>query len=174
MGTIALPTNYCAIDIETTGYNFQQDLIYEIASVRVRNGKIINTLSTMVAPACNLLVLTPECSLSDLQTIQQAPTAEVALEMLTSFVDCLPLVGHNIQFDLRFINYSCLLHGLHQIDNDWIDTLALARIILPQKKHYRLEDVACYLHVPSSPAHHALGDALTTAAVYNRLMELNK
>lgn len=174
MGTLALPTTYCVVDIETTGFDPQRDMIYEIASVSVRNGRIISTLSTLVAPACNLLVLAPECSFLDLQAIQQAPSIEIALGMLLSFVYDLPLVGHNIQFDLRFINYACLLHGLHQIENDWIDTLALARKILTHEQHYRLEDVACSLHVPSSPAHHALGDALTTVAVYNRLKELNK
>lgn len=77
------------------------------------------------------------------------------------------LVGHNIKaFDLKFI-YRDAQKYLGKIpENDYIDTLRLAKKLLPQLSHHRLTDLADYYHLSTKGAHRALNDCRMNQKVF--------
>ena len=97
------------------------------------------------------------------------------MEGFLSFVDNYPLVAHNADFDKSFIQAACLECDVEDVENEFVDTLALARKKCPDAASYKLGDLAEYLEVDAGDvmqAHRALADARTTLALFRKLIEL--
>ena len=82
------------------------------------------------------------------------------------------IIGHNVRFDIRFI-YDALLRDYGVLfQNDYIDTLKIARKLLHKDlKRYRLKDLADHYHIDYSHAHRAVNDCEITHDVYEMMME---
>lgn len=82
------------------------------------------------------------------------------------------IIGHNVRFDIRFI-YDALLRDYGVLfQNDYIDTLKIARKLLHEDlKRYRLKDLADHYHIDYSHAHRAVNDCEITHDVYEMMME---
>ena len=102
--------------------------------------------------------------------VKDAPTFKTALGDFLEFADDYVLVGHNIYaFDMKFIYRDCKRYFEKVPDNDYIDTLKLARACLPQLKCHKLTDIADYYGISTTGAHRALNDCRMTQAVFERL-----
>ena len=93
------------------------------------------------------------------------------LPVLHSFAHDSVLVGHNIAFDMRFLKLKEELTGLRW-DFPLLDTLLLSSVIHPDQESHSLEAIADRLGIQISARHTALGDALATAEVFQRLIPL--
>jgi ATP-dependent DNA helicase DinG len=155
-----------ALDLETTGLDPERDTVIEIGAVRFRQSRIEDTWTTLVNPGRplhpSIIALT---GIND-DMLAHAPRLSQILAELETFVGDLPVLGHNIKFDLGFLQPKGLIRY-----NQTLDTYDLASVLLPTASRYGLAALANALGIPVRVAHRALDDAHTTRLVFLRLYE---
>lgn len=164
--------SYVVFDLETTGISCENDRIVEIAAVKVIDGQVTEEFSTLVNPGMPIPYrATAVHGITD-DMVADAPSFDIALKEFSEFAGDRILVGHNIHaFDMRFIRRDAQRFFSRTIGNDYIDTLPLARLYLPQLEHHTLSDLAGYYGIPADGAHRALFDCRMNRQVYERLGE---
>jgi len=101
-----------------------------------------------------------------------APPAASVLPSFLEFVRGAVLVGHNVSFDVSFLDDALTASGRHPLDHTVVDTLALARRLLrPDVPNCRLRTLATVLGLEHLPTHRALDDVLATADLLHGLIE---
>ncbi|MFZ9630135.1 MAG: exonuclease domain-containing protein, partial [Ilumatobacteraceae bacterium] len=172
LGTPLVDVVFCVLDIETTGTNRGDDAITEIGVVKVRGGEQLGTLGTLVNPG---RAIPPQITLLTGITesmVVTAPRLDDILPTLLEFIGDAVVVGHNVGFDLGFINTALRRSGREALDNRVVDTLALARrLVRDEVPDCRLGTLARHLRLPHRPTHRALDDALTTTQLLHALLE---
>lgn len=163
---------YVAVDLETTGLHADRDAIIEIGAVKFRVGAeaentTLASWSTLVNPGRPIPYRTSRLTGISQREVERAPRLRAALEQLTAFVGNYPIVGHNIAFDLSFLQrHNCL------VGNASLDTFELASILLPQAPRYSLAQLANHLGLDLESHHRALEDALATQQLFTRLWQI--
>lgn len=159
--------NYIVIDTETTGLSAQRDHIIEISALKIKNGKIIENYTSLVNPG----IMIPKSSIkihgiTDDMVID-APTIDQVLPEFIDFIGNQPLIGHNLSFDLRFIN-SYLDKN---INHDLADTMLIARKKLGFLPNHKLITLIEYFELGESQEHRSLSDCIYTYRVYEKLKQ---
>lgn len=165
--------DYVVFDLETTGVNVIKDDIIEISAVKVLGGKVADTFSTLVNPGRPIPYYATQVNGITDEMVEDAPDIREALADFLAFAGDAVLVGHNIQsFDLNFVSNAA--EGLFgkTVENDYIDTLHMARSCLPELSHHKLVDVASYFHISAEGAHRALNDCIMNQKCYEELGKL--
>ena len=164
--------DYVLFDLETTGISCTKDEVVEISAIRVIGGKVAAEFSTLVNPGMPIPYYATEVNGITDDMVADSPCFEEALSQFLDFAGDAVLVGHNIHtFDMKFIQRDAQRYFGKPIENDYIDTLQLARIYLPQLSHYRLVDLADYYGISSEGAHRALVDCRINQQIFERLGE---
>jgi len=153
-----------AVDLETTGFDPETDRIIEIGAVRVRltadGVEAGERFSTFVDPGRDIgTVITRLTGIRDGDLIG-APTAADAVARFAAFAGDAVFVGHNVGFDLAFLEQNGFAPGAQRLD-----TADLASMLLPMAPSYALQRLAADERIVPAAAHRALDDALTCAAV---------
>jgi DNA polymerase III epsilon subunit family exonuclease len=156
------------LDTETTGRDPKVADLIEIGAVRIRDGQVVDTFSTMVNPGRTIFGVQMHGITDD--DVAGGPVAKEAAQSLLDFVGGAPVVGHNVGFDLGFLDAAMGESGKF-IANGYFDTLTLAREGYPDLESYKLGDVARFFGVDVETAHRGLADAETTAAVVLRFAQ---
>ncbi len=156
-----------AIDIETTGLDENRDAIIEIGAVRFNGRRIEDEFSTLLNPKRHIPEFITGLTGIDDSMVRQAPLLHDIAPELESFAGGAPLLGHNVRFDLGFLQKA----GLFPYPQS-LDTYELASILLPSASRYNLGALGQQLGIPLPATHRALDDARVTHAAYVRLMEL--
>lgn len=170
----ARQTEYVVFDVETTGLSSQRgDRIVEIAAVRVRGGEIIDTFESLVNPQRDLPIEAQQIHHITKAMLADAPTADQILPDIINFTGGACLVGHNIKFDLNFLCYELSLMGRKlREETPAMDTLKMAKALLPHLTSFRLSHVAHSLGASVETTHRAMPDVKLTAMVMKRLMDI--
>lgn len=172
LSTPLFDVTFCVLDLETTGGSAANCEITEIGAVKYRGGELIGTYQTLVDPG---LPIPP--SITILTGITQAmvvdaPKVEAVLPQFLEFIGDAVVVGHNVRFDLSFINAAALRNGYERLPNQSVDTAALARrMVRSEVRNLRLQTLAAHFRSPTKPNHRALEDARATAHVLHGLLE---
>ena len=141
-----LDDTYVVFDLETTGFSPIKDKIIEIGAVKVERGKITERFSTFVNPKVPIpFQITQLTSITD-QMVMDAPGIETVLPKFLTFVGDAVLVAHNASFDVGFIEQNCRYQDIIP-DFTSVDTVAMARILLPTLSKFKLNVVANALHI---------------------------
>jgi ATP-dependent DNA helicase DinG len=155
-----------AVDIETTGLDSARDAIIEIGAVKFKDDEVLDEWSTLINPGRPIPAkITELTGISDAM-VRDAPSLWNMLPRLGSFVRDLPVVGHNVSFDLGFLNRYDALTG-----NEALDTFELAGILIPHADRYGLGALAAELGINLPASHRALDDARVTHALFARLFD---
>ena len=160
--TPALPTDFCIIDIETTGVISSTDSIIEIAALKIRDRVVTGSYQTLVttdAPLTETIRDMTGLSNQDLTT-HGIPIA-VALDQFLKFISDDLLVGHNVNFDIRFINQALFNLKIPQLVNKSLNTLPVFRKMFPGRPSYSMPQLAADFQVDVSTSHRALADCTT-------------
>ncbi|MDO5720114.1 MAG: exonuclease domain-containing protein [Actinomycetaceae bacterium] len=165
---------FVVVDIETTGLT-ARDSITEIGAVKIRGGHVVDEFSTLVNPG---IPIPPKITALTGITPSMVESGLSTKDALTQFLDFAEfteaiLVAHNAEFDCGFLTRACHEHGLSWPRPYALDTLALARTILPRPvvSSHRLPTLAQFFRVPTPHAHRALADAHTCVAVFSGLID---
>lgn len=164
---------FTVVDIETTGGSPANAAITEVAAATFRHGELQATFSSLVNPGMPVppyvAVLT---GITD-EMVSDAPAPGVVLPQLVDFVGDSVLVGHNVHFDLRFLNHTLQALELPDLGHPdrSLDTLTLARRMLRgQVPNCKLATLAGSLSLAHQPSHRALHDVLATGDLLHLLL----
>ena len=158
-------------DLETTGLYPGRDAIIEIAAARIKNKHILDTFQTFVNPHRKVPAkITELTSITD-QMVAGGLEEEEALRKFLEYADGRILVAHNANFDMGFLS---LAMAKYQIPNGitYIDTLAMARTLIPSIARHNLKKLASYFKIDMGHHHRAIDDAVCSAKIFVRLMAL--
>lgn len=164
---------FLVVDFETTGSSPRQgDAIIQIGAVAIDDGKVMDTLSTMVHPGQPIPpFITQLTGITD-EMVQDAPSMEEVLPRLLRMLDGRAFVAHNASFDLQFLQEALLSQGYYTFDGYVLDTVELSRFLLPMQNSYRLGELATDLQIDHDRPHQADSDALATANLLLHLMDI--
>ncbi|MCR5602637.1 MAG: PHP domain-containing protein, partial [Lachnospiraceae bacterium] len=166
----SLDDSYVVFDIETTGFNPVRNNIIEIGAVKVVNGEIKDRFSTFVNPKEPIPYRITQLTTITDSMVEDAPFIAEVLPEFLEFCEGCSLVAHNARFDVSFIKQKALDLGI-EIDFTYIDTVAMARAMLPELGKFQLQHVAKALKVPLETHHRAVDDAGCTAEIFVRLVK---
>jgi len=155
-----------ALDIETTGLDPDQDAIIEIGAVLFNDRRVEGEFSTLINPGRRIPpFITQLTGITD-QMVIRAPSIREVLADLKNFVGDKPILGHNIRFDLSFLNRQGLFRN-----NSILDTYEMASVLIPNAGRYNLGALSQALSIPFPATHRATDDAHATRGLFLRLYE---
>ena len=168
-----LDDTFVVFDIETTGFSAVKNNIIEIGAVKVVNGEIVDKFSAFVNPKEPIPYrITQLTSITDAMVVD-APFISEVMPKFLEFCDGAVMVAHNARFDMGFImekcNMLCIKH-----DFTYVDTVAMARILLPQLSKFKLDAVCKELNISLENHHRAVDDAGATAEIFVKFVEMLK
>ena len=169
----SLDGDYVVFDIETTGFSPMKNRIIEIGAVKVRNGEIIDRMDEFVNPEVPIPFDIERLTGINDAMVMGADTVDKVLPRFLEFVGDAALVAHNASFDVSFISHNAGLLGL-PFDPTVLDTVTLARVLLPNLNRFKLDTVAKALGVSLENHHRAVDDAEATAGIFLKFVEMLK
>ena len=161
----SLQGSYVVFDIETTGFSPDVNHIIEIGAVKVENGAIIDRFSSFVNPQVPIPYRIEELTHINDSMVIDAPTIEVVLPQFLKFCEGCVMVAHNADFDVSFIKRKAANLG-EDFNPTYVDTVAMARFLLPSLSRFKLDTVAKAVGVNLDNHHRAVDDAACTAEIF--------
>ncbi len=163
---------FVVVDVETTGGSPAMSSLTEVAAARYRGGELLGTYQTLLRPDERIPpFITALTGISDAM-VTDAPPVGAMLPSFLEFLGGAVVVGHNIRFDLGFLDHALVSTGRDPIANPRVDTLALARrLIRDMVPNCKLGTLAAVLRLPNQPSHRALTDVLATGDLLHALLE---
>jgi len=163
---------FCVLDLETTGGSAASCEITEIGAVRYRGGEVEGTFQTMVNPGVPIPPFITVLTGITHAMVIEAPRIEEALPTFLEFIGEAVIVGHNVRFDLSFLNAAAERLGYGRLPNQSVDTIGLARrLVRGDVRNFKLGTLAAHFRSPVTPNHRALDDAKATAHILWSLLE---
>ena len=163
--------DFVVFDIETTGFSPVTNRIIEIGAVKVSGGRITDRFSAFVNPEVPIpFEIERLTGIKDSMVIDAEKIESVLPQFLDFSAGCM-LVAHNAGFDMSFIMENCDRQGIAH-DFTYIDTVGMARVMLPAQKKHTLDAVAKVLGVSLVNHHRAVDDAEATAEIFVKLIAM--
>lgn len=179
---LKFPDNYIVIDTETTGLSPDYNELIEVSAMEIKNGQVIQEYSSLIRPSEQIIdddefendidyVINADgekiyyidnfiMQLTGINNkmLHKAPEVEEVIPKLKEFIGDKILIGHNVKFDINFLYDSFMYVAKTPLENNYIDTMRIARLLLPELEHHRLSDIAGYYKIDVLGSHRALVD----------------
>jgi DNA polymerase-3 subunit epsilon len=164
--------SYLVVDVETTGHNpHAGHRITEVAAYLVEGDRISCVIDTLVNPRRSIPRFVTALTGISWHMVKDAPGFEECSAQIVSAMEGRVFVGHNVNFDWRFISTEITwCTGLQPV-HERLCTVKMARALLPELPRRSLDRVADHFGIAIGARHRAAGDALATARVLQRLIE---
>jgi predicted DnaQ family exonuclease/DinG family helicase len=165
---------YVALDLETTGLDPERDAIMEAGAVRFRvsldqgrpRAEVLDTWESLVNPGRPIPIQIQQLTGISQEAVNRAPRFGQVRQELARFVGSYPVIGHNVAFDLSFLNNNDL-----PLSNLRLDTFELASILKPHATRYSLAKLCEAFGLETGDAHRALHDALAVKKLFVALLD---
>lgn len=159
--------SFIVIDIETTGLNSINDEIIEIAAIKVIdiNSLSHDTFQILIKPKKDISIEIQNLTGITNEMLSKGDTIENALQYFSDFIEDYPLIGHNINFDIKFLDNKMKKAKLNFSNKELIDTLELSRKAFKDVENHKLITLKDCLKIYTEN-HRALSDAHATLLVY--------
>ncbi len=154
---------FVVFDIETTGFSPIHNRIIEIGAVKIENGEMTGKFSTFVNPDVPIPFEIEKLTGINDEMVIGAPMIEQVLPQFMEFCQGAVLVAHNANFDMGFI-----------MDFTYVDTVGIARLLLPHQAKHTLDAVAKTLGISLENHHRAVDDAQATAEIFVKFIPMLK
>ena len=164
---------FVVFDIETTGFSPLSCQIIEIGAVLVENGVITDRFSTFVNPKVPIPYRIEQLTSINDSMVMDAPDIQTVLPEFREFCKGAVMVAHNADFDMSFIIENCRRQEIPQ-DFTYVDTVGMARFLLPALNRFKLDTVAKAVGVPLGHHHRAVDDAACTADIFVKFVGMLK
>ncbi|SDI28165.1 ATP-dependent DNA helicase DinG [Natribacillus halophilus] len=163
---------FVVVDVETTGNRPRHhDRVIEIGVAIVEDMQVTKTRSSLVQYEQEIPAFIARLTGITEKELSEAPTFEDLAPELLHDLDGAFLVAHNIDFDLQFLNNEFDRAGYGAFQGPVLDTVEMARMLLPTLADYRLPSLAEHFNISHAQAHRAGSDAEATARLMIRMME---
>jgi DNA polymerase-3 subunit epsilon len=172
LGTPLSEVTFVVVDLETTGASPAADEITEIGALRMRGGELLGRFETFVNPGVPIPpMITVLTGITEAMLLPAPRIAEV-LPAFLEFAHDAVIVGHNIRFDIGFLDAALVQHGYPRLSHRRVDTVALARrLVRDEVPNLKLGTLARHFRTTVEPVHRAYADAAATAEVLHSLLE---
>lgn len=161
---------FTVFDLETTGLNARKNAITEITAIQFRAGEELEKFSTLVKPTEDIPEIVTDITGITNEMVAQAPPPVIALSELCQFVGETPvMVGHNVQFDVGFIQAKLEETGLSQFSDRFVVNRSLctrniAKLMYPNLPSYEGTAVAHHCGIYNPNPHRAEYDVRMSAS----------
>lgn len=162
---------FISLDIETTGLDPNQNAIIEVAALKVLNGKVFEKFDTLVNPEIKIPKKITDITGITNEMVKDSPTIRQVMPQLISFLEDYPLIAHNSDFDINFLEANAERCGLEYKSANVIDTLYLSRKAFPYLDNHRLPTLINHLKIKDITSHRASYDAVAAVNVYLKCIE---
>lgn len=153
---------YVVFDTETTGLSAIYNRVIELSAVKMQNSNVIDQFEEFIDPGFHLSERTTNLTSITDEMVHGSKSEEEVFKLFREFCGDAIVVGHNVTFDMGFMNTGYVRHGMPEMANPIIDTLTLARFLYPNLRGYRLNTLAKKFDVSLEHHHRAIYDAETT------------
>ena len=167
----SLTDTYVVFDIETTGFSPVNNHIIEIGAVKLESGQITERFSEFVNPREPIPFEIEKLTGINDEMVMHAPGIEEVLPRFLEFSEGAVMVAHNAGFDMSFINANAKLLDI-PLKKTVVDTVGLARVLLPGLNKYKLDVVAKALDISLKNHHRAVDDAGATAEIFEAFIKM--
>ena len=172
LGTPLHQVTFVVVDLETTGGSAADGGITEIGAVKLQGGLTLGTFCTFVNPGCAIPRQITMLTGITQAMVAPAPPPDAVLPTFLEFLGDAVIVGHNVRYDLGYLNGALERSGHPKLTNRSIDTLSLARrLVRDEVPNCRLGTLADRFRLEHRPSHRALSDALATGDLLHLLLE---
>jgi DNA polymerase-3 subunit epsilon len=172
LATPLYDVTFCVLDVETTGGSPATCAITEIGAATYRSGERLGTFQTLVNPGAPIPPAITVLTGITQAMVMPAPQVDEVIPTLVEFVGGAVLVGHNLRFDVSFLDAALQAGGRPRVQLTTVDTVLLARrLVRDEVPDCRLGTLAHHLRLDHRPTHRALDDALATADLLHTLLE---
>jgi len=166
---------YAILDIETTGGQFNEEGITEIAIYKFDGHEIVDQFISLVNPEIPIQPFVVKLTGINNAMLRSAPKFfEVAKRIIEMTNDCV-LVAHNADFDYRILRTEFRRLG-YDFNVKTLCTVELSQKLLPEQPSHSLGKLVRALGIPMADRHRASGDAMATVKLFKMLLDkdLNK
>jgi DNA polymerase-3 subunit epsilon len=172
LGTPLSEVTFVVVDLETTGASPATEAITEIGALKLRGGELLGTFETLVNPGIPIPPLITVLTGITEAMVLPAPRIAELLPAFGEFARDAVIVGHNIRFDISFLDAALVAHGRARLTNRRVDTIGLARrLVRDEVPNLKLSTLARHFRSTTEPVHRAFADAAATAEVFHSLLE---
>lgn len=173
LGRPLAEVTFVVVDLETTGGSpAGGDEITEFGAVKLRGGECLGTFQTLVNPGVAIPPSITYLTGITHAMVLPAPRVDAVLPGFLEFLGDAVIVGHNVRFDLSFLNHALRREGYGRLPNQFVDTCALARrLVRDEVPNCKLDTLATHFRLATRPTHRALDDALATGELLHCLLE---
>lgn len=172
---IDFPSEYCVVDIETTGLSPQYDEIIEIGAIKYSNGKEVGRFESLIQPPKSGGKFVPyfitELTGITNEMLEDAPKTQEVINEFERFLGDSVIVGYNISFDVNFLYDNFEKYAPRPLSNNYIDVMRMARKLYPDMEHHRLFDMVDRFDLTNDDEHRAFSDCVATAKCYKRIYD---
>ena len=161
---------YAILDIETTGGQFNEEGITEIAIYKFDGHEVIDQFISLVNPEIPIQPFVVKLTGINNAMLQSAPKFfEIAKRIIEITNDCV-IVAHNASFDYRILRTEFRRLG-YDFESRTLCTVELSKRLLPEQPSHSLGKLVRALGIPMADRHRASGDALATIKLFKILLE---
>lgn len=165
---------FVIFDVETTGLSSVYDTIIEIGAVKMKNGEVLERFDKFINPHHPLNEQTINLTSITDEMVSAADDEDVVIKQFQDFYGDRPLCGHNVQFDVGFVNAALRRAGLSEITQPVVDTLEVSRLLHPEQNRHTLDSLAKKYNVSLEHHHRANQDAEATGYLMYKLLDAFK
>lgn len=160
---------YAIIDIETTGGQYNQEGITEIAIYKYDGKEIIDQFISLVNPEIPIQPFVVKLTGINQAMLRLAPKFYEIAKRIIEITDGCIIVAHNASFDYRILQMEFKRLG-YQFARPTLCTVELSKRLLPEVKSYSLGKLVRSLGIPIADRHRANGDAMATLKLFKLLL----
>jgi len=162
---------FVALDLETTGLDPARAEIIELGAVRFSGGAPQERFSSLIRPEGEVPLKILELTGIATEALKRAPSLEAVLPQALGFIAGERVVAHKAEFDRAFLEAAAAKLDLSMPQCGWLDTLLLARALLPRSRNHKLRTLAEELGLPQEDPHRAAADAERVGHLLLALLE---
>ncbi len=161
---------FCIVDIETNGSKIEKHQIIEIAGLKIKNGKVIDSFESLVMCSEINKYITDITGISVKDTLN-APLLKDVLYKFKLFLGDAIFIAHDVKFDYKFISQSMQKIGLEPLLNRSLCSLALAERTVESYRYALSYLNDTFALNPDANHHRAMSDVMTTYGLFKLSLE---